>query len=470
MLNHARRVVGSATRLLILAPVIFWISACQQTADQPDVHVTTLDNGLRVIVREDHRAPVVVSQIWYKVGGSYEPKGLTGISHVLEHMMFKGTENYGPGEFSKIIAEEGGRENAFTGRDYTAYFQRLERSRLPISFKLESDRMRNLRLLKEEFSKEIKVVMEERRLRTEDQPESLVYERLMATAFQRHPYHNPVIGWMDDLESMRVEDLQQWYQRWYAPNNATLVVVGDVDPDEVVTLARKFYGVHQPVQLEEHVPPTEPQQTETRRVTVKAPAEVPYILIGFHAPAIADHSGPDWEPYALEVLAGILDGGNAARLPSRLVRARQIAAAAGVSYNPGARSATLFLMDANPRNGHSVEELEAAMLREIEDLQAELVTDQELARVKTQVVASDVYERDSIFYQAMKIGLMETVGLSWREVDRYVQKVRAVTAEQVRAVARKYLIASNMTVAVLEPQAIQTSAKHRARQAGKHGH
>ncbi len=189
---------------------------------------TTLDNGLRVIVKEDHRAPVMVSQVWYKVGSSYENDGITGVSHVLEHMMFKGTPKRPAGEFSRIIAANGGRENAFTGQDYTAYFQQMEKSRLKVSFELEADRMRNLLLQPAEFAKEIKVVMEERRLRTDDEPQSLTQEQFTAAAFVNSPYRHPIIGWMDDLENLRTEDLREWYQKWYAPNNATVVVVGDV--------------------------------------------------------------------------------------------------------------------------------------------------------------------------------------------------------------------------------------------------
>ncbi|MEE8221961.1 MAG: pitrilysin family protein, partial [Nitrosomonadaceae bacterium] len=205
-------------------------------------HEYMLANGLKLIVKEDHRSPVVVSQIWYKAGSVDESNGTTGVAHVLEHMMFKGTKKVSGGEFSKQIAAVGGRDNAFTARDYTAYFQQLHKSKLPLAMKLEADRMRNLRLTKEEFAKEIKVVMEERRLRTDDQPRSLVHEKMMAIAYQSHPYRRPIIGWMNDLENMSVRDAQEWYDRWYAPNNAVLVVVGDVNPNDIFSLAQKYYG------------------------------------------------------------------------------------------------------------------------------------------------------------------------------------------------------------------------------------
>ncbi len=429
---------------LLAGVVCVFLSACAT------VHETTLDNGLKVIVKPDRRSPVVVSQIWYKVGSSDEPRGLTGMSHVLEHMMFKGSERLAPGEFSRIIAAHGGRENAFTSRDYTAYYQQLEKSRLAVSFELEAERMRHLRLTDEEFQKEVKVVMEERRLRTEDRPEGMLYEQFMVTAYQAHPYRNPVIGWMDDLKTLRVDDLQAWYRRWYAPNNATLVVVGDVEPDEVVTLARRHFGALPRGADNSSTVPAEPPQQAARRTRVATPAEVPSILLGFHAPRF--ETGREWEPYALEVLAGILDGGNSARLARELVREQQIASRVDIDYSPVARHPVVFTISATPARGHSMEELERALLAQIERLRREPASDAELDRVKAQVVAGNVFSRDSLYYQAMQIGMLETAGPGWRLLDEYVAGIRAVNARQVQAVARKYLIETGLTVAVLDPQ------------------
>ena len=415
------------------------------------VQEATLENGLKIVVKEDHRAPVVVSQIWYKVGASDEPDGLTGISHVLEHMMFKGTSAHKNGEFSRIIAENGGRENAFTGTDYTAYFQQLEKSRLPIAFELEADRMHNLVLDEKEFAKELRVVMEERRLRTDDQPESLAYERFMATAFTTHAYKNPIIGWMRDLEKLTVADLRAWYQRWYVPNNATLVVVGDVNPREVIALARQHFGKVPARKLERTRVPAEPAQTEIRRSRLSAPAQVPTLFMGFHAPAFSLRSD-DWEPYALMVLNGVLDGGGSARIERELVRNQQIAASAGVGYSPTARHPVLFVVSATPSRGRTPAELEAAIRAQIQRVQEEPVAPAELERVKAQVAASNVFTRDSVFYQAMQMGMLETVGLDWQMLDHTVERVRAVTAAQVQAVAKKYLTESNLTVTVLDPQ------------------
>ncbi|HLA74943.1 MAG TPA: pitrilysin family protein [Gammaproteobacteria bacterium] len=436
----------------------------------PLVHEYTLDNGLKLVVKEDHRAPVVVSQVWYKVGSSYEPTGITGISHVLEHMMFQGTEKYAPNEFSHIIAANGGKENAFTARDYTAYYQQLEKSRLPVSFELEADRMRGLTLGEEQVSKEVKVVMEERRLRTDDDPQSLTYEQFNGVAFISSPYHHPVIGWMDDLVNLRVEDLKEWYKTWYAPNNATVVVVGDVDPDAVLTLAKKYFGPLKPSKITPPKPRRELEQKGIRRMVVKAPAELPYLLMGYHVPVLkaTDKDGA-WEPYALEVLAGILSGGDSARFAKHLVRESQIAASASAGYGLYARLPDLFMLDGTPGQGHNIDELEQAIRAQIKRLQDEPVSAVELARIKAQVVANQVYERDSTFAQAMQIGSLETVGLDWRLMDAYVERVSAVTPEQIQQVARKYLIDDRLTLATLDPLPIDPDKKRAAAQGGALG-
>ncbi|MBT7308589.1 MAG: insulinase family protein [Gammaproteobacteria bacterium] len=417
-----------------------------------------LNNGMKVIVKEDHRAPVVVSQVWYKVGASYETDGITGISHMLEHMMFKGTEKHGPNEFSKIISENGGRENAFTGQDYTAYFQRLEKSRLAISMELESDRMRNLTLPEEEFLKEQKVVQEERRMRTEDKPTSLTYEQFMATAFQTSPYHHPIIGWMDDIENYTVEDLRRWYAMWYAPNNATLVVAGDVNGAEVVAMAERFFGPLKPSRLEPPKPRREVKQLGPREVVVRVPAEIPYLLMGFPVPTVAT-AEEAWEPYALEVMAYVLDGGKSARLNKNLIRGAKVVTSAGVGYDPYDRLQTLLLLDGVPVAGQSVETVKQALLGELKEMKRQPVTSSELERVKAQVVAAKVFEQDSVFYQAMQMGTLETIGLDWREVDRYAENIRKVTAAQVLAVANKYLDLNRMTTAILEPLPIEREEK-----------
>ena len=415
-----------------------------------------LTNGLKLLVKEDHRAPIVVSQVWYKVGSSYETDGNTGVSHVLEHMMFKGTEKHPEGEFSRIIAENGGNENAFTGNDYTAYFQTMEKSRLSISFELEADRMRNITLPPDEFVKEIEVVKEERRLRTEDNPNAYLREVAKATAFQTSPYRQPVIGWMADLETMKVEDLRSWYRKWYAPNNATVVVVGDVDAYEVYKLARRHFGRLRSEKIDPPALRPEVQQLGMKRIIVKRPAEIARMRLSYKTPGLksalaVNADVEEWEPYALEVLSGILSGGSSARFASRLVRGQEVSTGVGSSYQLTGRLDGLFVISGTPAQGKSVQDLESAVNEQIEEIKNNLVTQEELQRVKAQVVSSDVYEKDSAFYQGMILGTFETVGLGWELADEYVGKVSAITAEQVQAVAKKYLIDDSATLAVLEP-------------------
>lgn len=428
-------------------------------AAEPAVHEFRLDNGLKLLVQEDHRAPAVVTQVWYKVGASYEHGGITGISHMLEHMMFKGTEKHPPGEFSRIIAANGGRENAFTGQDYTAYFQTLEKNRLPVSFELEADRMRNLLLTDKEFKKEQQVVLEERRLRTDDQPRAKMEEHFEAVAYSNSPYKNPVIGWPDDVGGLTIDDLKEWYGLWYAPNNATVVVVGDVNPQEVFTLAKRHFGPLKPSKLPAVKPRGEVEQLGVRRIIVRQPAKLPYLVMGYKTPALRTIGEEDWEAYALEVAAGILDGGNSARLSSRLVRGQQVAASAGAGYHLYSRLSNLFTLEGTPAQGKTLQALEKAFGEEIRRLQEEPISAEELERVKAQVLAHHIYQRDSMFYQAMQLGATETVGLGWQAVREYVDKVNAVTAEQVQKVALKYLIDDRLTVGYLEPLPLPEGAR-----------
>ncbi|MFZ5522545.1 MAG: M16 family metallopeptidase [Pseudomonadota bacterium] len=445
--------------------VIFYIVlllGSSQSFAQAEVFERTLSNGLKVIVKEDHRAPVVVQQIWYKAGSMDESTGTTGIAHVLEHMMFKGTKTVPAGEFSRRIAAAGGRENAFTSSDYTAYFQQLHKSQLPLAMKLESDRMHNLNLAPAEFAKEIKVVMEERRMRTDDDPQSLLYEKLMATAYQEHPYHHPVIGWMNDLEALTVKDAQDWYTRWYAPNNATLVVAGDVKASNVFALAQRYYGSIPKVAQPPRRDYTEPKQIGTKRLVVKAPAELPQLVMSYHTPTIKDPS-QDWKPYALEILAGVLDGNESARLNKHLVREQQIASSSGAGYDPAARGPSTFTLEATPSAGKTVQEIEAALRKEIAQVVKDGVNADELKRVKAQVTAGEVYKLDSLFYQAMQIGQMESIGLGHQAIPVMLDKLQSVTAEQVQQVAKEFLGDDNLTVAVLDPQPLSGKAKSQAK-------
>lgn len=410
----------------------------------------TLDNGLKILVKEDHRAPVVVSQIWYRVGSSYESSGQTGVSHALEHMMFKGTEKHPGDTFTKILSRNGAEDNAFTSRDYTAYYQKMEKSRLEISFQLESDRLRNLLMKDKDFQKEIMVVQEERRWRTEDKPRSLLYEQLYVTAFDNSGYHHPVIGWMEDLKKMDLNDLKKWYATYYSPNNATLVVVGDIQADEVFQLADKYFANIPPADDLNPKARIERKQRASKRVELLVPAKSAYINLGFKVPVV-NTAKTEWEPYALELMAGILDGGDSTRFNQNLIKGSQIAAGASTGYSMYSRSTNLFLIDGTPAKGKQLADLEKALLAEIEKLKKEPVSAEELARVKNQIVAATVYEQDSIFYQAMKLGQAEASGVGWKKAQQYVENIRQITPEQIQQVAQKYFVSKNLTVALLDP-------------------
>lgn len=469
-------VILAGVVLIAGASYFYWVNSepapAVMLSSTDSVKVYQLANGMKVLVQEDDRSSVVVSQVWYKVGASYEPKGKTGMSHVLEHMMFKGTPDYPSGKFSEIIALNGGRENAFTSKDYTAYFQRISSDRLELCLELEADRMKNLVLDEAEFKKEVEVVKEERRLRTEDKPTSLTYERFNALAFKTGAYHHPVIGWMDDLDNMTVTDMRNWYKKWYTPNNATLIVSGDVQAEQVVLLANKYFGTIEPQAVPKLQNKTEVVQSASRYLEVALPAQVPYLIMGYKVPSLtqANTAELDADVYALEVLAGLLDGGNSARLMKNLVRGREIASSASAGYNPYDRLNTVFLLSGLPSAKSNVVELKTALLNELEKLKLELPAQVELDRVKAQVIAANVYEKDSLFYQAMQLGILETTGLGWEKKDEYLEKISAITPEQVQAVAIKYFTEETLTVAELKPLPMDGMERKASRSAGdRHG-
>jgi zinc protease len=380
-------------------------------------------------------------------------------------MMFKGTKKLKPGDFSAKVAALGGRDNAFTSKDYTAYFQQIEKSRLEDVMALEADRMQNLTMDKAEFAKEINVVMEERRLRTDDQAISKVFEALNATAFVAHPYRNPIVGWMDDLKNMTAADALAWYERWYAPNNATMVVTGDVDAKQVFVLAEKYFGKIPVKTLPKTKPQNEPQQVGIRRVVVQAPAENPYLVLAYKAPTLRDVEKDD-DVHALDVLSAVLDGYDNARLPAKLVRTDRVATSAGSSYDNTSRGPSLFMLMGVPAQGTTTEQLEQRLRDEVTRIAKEGVSASELNRVKRQLIASQVYKRDSIFGQAMEIGGMEMAGISYKLTDRIIEKLAAVTPEQVQAVAKKYFTDDQLTVASLVPLPVDASQKKTPSPAG----
>ena len=442
-------------------------AASMAGAPASGVFERTLPNGMKLIVREDRRAPTVVHLVLYRVGSMDEVNGTTGVAHVLEHMMFKGTKTVPAGEFSRRVAALGGRENAFTTRDYTGYFQQIGSRHLPEVMKLEADRMSNLAFESGEFDKEIKVVMEERRLRTDDRAQALVYEQLMSTAFTASPYRVPVIGWMSDLESMHASDALAWYRRWYTPSNAILVVVGDVSGEEVYRLAERTYGRIEPHALPERKPQTEPQQRGLRRAWVQAPAENPYVILGFKVPRLADVER-DSEPFALEVLAAVLDADENGRLTRDIVRGSRVANQVGASYGLVARGPALFVLDGTPAKGRSTADVEKALRAEIARIARDGVREDELRRIKTQYVAGEIYKRDSIMAQAMEMGSLEISGFSHADDDRILERIRAVTPAQVQAAAGRYFGDDALTVVTLLPQPLADKAPQKAPAGARH--
>lgn len=458
--QKSRLTCGAVLSALALSVSVVVGLASPAMAGDGDISQFTLGNGLRVVVKEDHRSPTVAHMVWYKAGSLDEHNGISGVAHVLEHMMFKGTKVLKPGDFSKVVAALGGRDNAFTSRDYTAYFQQLQSKHLKRVMELEADRMANLRLTEEEFKKEIQVVMEERRWRTDDQAQGKLHEAFMATAFHSNLTRNPVIGWMSDLEAMTYKDAQYWYNTWYTPQNAVVVVVGAVDPKQVQQWAGQSYGKVKPKKLEAHKPQHEPKQEGTRRVEVKAPAENPYLLIGFKVPKLENVKN-DRDPYALTVLSAVLDGYSGARLNRELVQDSKVAIQAGASYDMTGRGPSLFLLDGTPTEGKTVADLEPLLLAHIQKVAEHGVSEHELTRVKAQLVASQVYKRDSVFAQAMEIGQTITLGFDVADMDTAIEKVKSVTAAEVQAVAARYFNADQMTVGTLTPLPVNPNQQQR---------
>jgi zinc protease len=436
----------------------FYLLLCCPTAwaatgvGSSNTHEFQLSNGLKLIVREDHRAPTVAHMVWYRAGSIDEVNGRTGVAHVLEHMMIKGTDKVKSGEFSRLVAAVGGRENAFTSRDYTAYFQQVEKSKLNEVIKLEADRMSNLNFDDAEFLKEIQVVMEERRLRTEDNPASLLYESLMATAYMSSPYRYPVIGWMNDLENMKAADARDWYRSWYKPNNATVVIAGDVDPKAVLQAVEKYYGVASAKELPERKPQLEPLQKGIRRVQVKAPADSARLAMAWKVPKLQLGKLDDAEPYALELLAAVLDGYDNARLNRVLVKQERVVNDVGVSYDMVSRGPELFLISVSMAKGKTVEQAENSIRKALKEVADKGILESELKRIKIRILSEQIYKRDSIFGQAMEIGSTEMAGFSWRDIDLMLEKMQTITPAQVQSAAKKYLVDEGLTIAVLDPQ------------------
>lgn len=452
--------------LLIAALAVLTAPVQAQTRAQQ----YTLANGMTLIVQPDRRAPTAVHMVWLRVGSMDEVDGSSGVAHVLEHMLFKGTKTLKAGEFSRRVAALGGRENAFTSLDYTGYFQQIPATRLEDVMKLEADRFANNRWPDAEFTKEIEVVKEERRLRTDDNPRALLYETLMATAYTASPYRRPIIGWMSDLDAMTPADARDFYRKWYVPANAVIVVVGDVEPAQVKRLADKYYSKIPARPVPARKPRSEPPQAGLKRVELKAPAEQAYVSLAYKVPGLRNVETPtpeDDDALALTVLSAVLDGYSGARLDRALTQgADRVADSAGASNGLLGRGPQMFILDGVPAPGKTAAQVEAALREQVARIAREGVSAAELERVKTQWVAGEVYKRDSLFNQAREIGTYWVLGLPLDTNDRLLTRLRAITAEQVQAVAARYFGEDQLTVATLLPQPPDPNRPRRVLPAG----
>jgi zinc protease len=411
----------------------------------------TLANGLQVIVIPDHRVPVITHMIWYKVGAADDPPGKSGIAHFLEHLMFKGTETVPPGEFSKIVARNGGRDNAFTGQDYTAYFQSVAADKLELVMRLEADRMRNLTLTAAEVDPERDVVLEERRSRTDNEPSAILSEQLDAAQFLAHPYGIPVIGWEHEIRGLNTADAIAFYRRFYVPNNAILVVAGDVTMATVRPLAEKYFGAVPSGNPPPRLRPQEPPQRAARRLEMRDPrVRQPNWRRSYLAPSRM--SGETQHSLPLRMLAEILGGGSTSRLYRALVVEQKIAAGAGAYYRGFSIDQDRFWVSGTPVPGSDVAALEAAADAVIDEMMRDGVTEDELNRTKAGMLAAAVYARDSLSSAARLFGSALTIGLTVDEVESWPERVEAVTVEQVNAAARYVFDKDRSVTGILLPK------------------
>jgi zinc protease len=407
------------------------------------VFETHLSNGLKVILLENHKIPLVSVQVWYRTGSRNEEFGKTGISHLLEHMMFKGTKKVSAEAFTRMIEENGGHENAFTSEDYTGYFENLASDRIGVPLMIESDRMHNLILRASDFQPERMVVMEERRMRTDDNPHAYLMEQVDAAAFQAQPYHWPIVGWMDDIARITLQDLKEYYRSHYSPGNAILVIVGDFRKEKLLPQIKSLFGAIPKGQPPALVHYSDPPQAGERRLTVNRAAQLPAVTMGYHVPNLRDPDG-----YVLEVISSLLSEGKSSRLYIDLVKEKQLALDVDSDYpllniDPG-----LFTVSAQAAPGKNVSDVEKALEDQLERLTREPVGEKELEKAGNQLEAAFVFQQDSFFSQGLLLARYE-IALDWRAADDYVPSVRKVTAEDVLRVAKLYLTPDKRTVGIL---------------------
>ncbi|HYC05324.1 MAG TPA: pitrilysin family protein [Azospirillaceae bacterium] len=428
------------------------LSAPPAAARVFDPETFTLPNGMKVVVVTNRRAPVVSHMVWYGVGSADEPRGKSGIAHFLEHLMFKGTDEIKPGEFSRTIARNGGRDNAFTSYDYTAYFQNIARDRLELVMRMEADRMADLQLTDEVVTPERSVIMEERRQRTENEPGARLQELLSASLWVHHPYGTPIIGWMHEIEGLNRQDAIDFYRSWYAPNNAVLVVAGDVTAAELRPLAEKYYGAVKPREVPKRVRVKEPPVESARRVTLRDDqVSQPSWGRTWKAPSYVQ--GASEHAYPLQVLETIMSGGATARLYRSLVVEQKIAAGVSLYYQADALNLGTLGVSATPVPGGDLDALEKAVEAEIAKLLKDGVTAEEVETAKKRMIAEATYARDSLQGPAYAFGIALTTGRTVEDVEAWPDRVKAVTQEQVNAAARAVLAQTDHVTGLLLPEA-----------------
>lgn len=442
------------------------------TIDLSGRHEYKLDNGLKVVIKEDHRSPIVVTELWYKVGSSDEPTNKGGLSHLLEHMMFKGTDKISGSDFERLIAKYGGMNNAFTSYDYTGYYELFPANRLSLALELEADRMTHLKFDPKAFAKEHQVVMEERRQRTDDNPIAKAYEEFRLQALPDSPKGESVIGPMEELKSISLPDLKAWYQQWYAPNNATLVIVGDVKPEAALAEVKRYFGSIKSQPLPPRTNVSQPGFRGYQHNTTKQAVQVPMLLMAYNVPSLWSTMIDDTEQepsgsvtaknnqpksdrktaFALSLAQDVLDGGLSARLERRLVREQGLLASVGTSYDLLDRGDGLFLIQATPREGVSLAQAQKAILAEIENLKTGPIAADEIARAKTNTMTGLIYSQDSMKGQAQMIGSLQSIGLDDTLLAKLPSELERITISDIQTAAKTYLVQNNLSVMNVEPK------------------
>lgn len=431
--------------------ILFFLLLLSTPLHAAELQQASFNNGVKLIVEEDHSAPVAMVQVWLKVGGRDEVPGKTGLAHVFEHMMFKGSKALKPGEYSKRISAMGGNDNAFTSHDFTAYFETVPSEQVDTVLKMEAERFAHLDLNKEEFAREIKVIMEERRMRTEDDPNSHMFEELSAAALRLHPYRNPVIGWMQDLEQLDIKDVRAFYKKHYVARNVTVVVVGDVDFKHVKKIIQHSFGRMKDTYVPPRFNPTEPEPLGAKRVDVHLPAKSPVLAITLPVPVWLPGKN-DSEAAALAVATYMLGGGRSAILQRQLVDEQRKAFSASAGYDPFGMGLDLWYAYGMLGSKQSPHDFEKALWAILKDMGSKPVSVKQLQTAKKNMIASEVFAQDSLYLRAKEIGRMETVGIGAMHKDEWLDAIRAVTAKDIQEVMAKYFRPERATTGILKPE------------------